>query len=137
MIRILAKQRPDGLDVIALGHAEGGERGTDVICAGVSALLFGYAAYLDTLVAGKRGDHNDDSANSRGSGDGDRSTDSSSINGSVERQVGDGYLRLCTHGFEGADMAAWTVTAAGLALIAAKYPDHVRSETGKERKTVC
>ena len=91
------------MELEACGHAAYAPRGADVVCAGVSALLFGYLAYLRS-VTGEDGEKG----------------------GWVECAEGDGYLRLRTHRMNGCDCAAWAVVSAGVRLIADAYPAHVR-----------
>ncbi len=115
MITVTMRRRADGLELTAAGHAGMAERGGDIVCAGVSALLFGYVAYVE----------------------GDRAVLSAWTPsvcevfgrggvGRVSRRMGDGELWVRTRGMRGADRAAWDVTAAGLALIADRHPDRVR-----------
>ncbi len=103
MIRIRALERGDGVDITAVGHAEYGPRGHDIVCAGVSALLYGFIAYLEALPpiatagAGGEGSH-------------------------LEYSEGEGLLRVTTRGLGGDDLRCWRVTAAGLRLLEAAYP---------------
>ena len=87
------------MELDAQGHAEHGAIGHDIVCAGVSALLYGLAAYLKEQ-AGK------------------------SQTGSVTCSEGCGWLYLQTKDMEG-DEAAFAVTAAGLTLIAQAFPEAV------------
>ena len=91
------------MEMEACGHAAYAPRGADVVCAGVSALLFGYLAYLRS-VTGEDGE----------------------TGGWVECAEGDGYLRLRTHRMNGCDCVAWAVVSAGVRLIADAYPACVR-----------
>ncbi len=91
------------MELEACGHAAYAPRGADVVCAGVSALLFGYLAYL----------------RSQAGGDGNR-------RGWVEFAEGDGLLQIRTHRMNGCDRAAWAVVSAGVRLIADAYPACVR-----------
>lgn len=103
MIRIRVLRRDGGLEMTAVGHAEQAPRGEDIVCAGVSALLYGFVAYLETLPpiataeAGGEYPH-------------------------LECSEGEGLLRIKTRGLGGADTNGWRVTAAGLQLIEAAYP---------------
>ena len=103
MIEIRMYPMGDGLVLSAEGHAGMAPRGHDVVCAGVSALLFGYAAYLESLGPCGEG----------------RSPH-------LECEEGDGRLRLVTRGLGGADLRGWSVVAAGLRLIEEAYPACVR-----------
>lgn len=112
MIDIRVIRRDGGLEITAAGHAEYGLRGRDIVCAGVSALLFGFVAYMErhALPSVEK---------ARGEAEaGDTPT--------FRRDVRDGYLWLCTHGWGGVDTAAWAVTEAGLSLIAHAHPACVR-----------
>ncbi len=131
MIFIRADQRMDGLEITAVGHAGYATRGQDVVCAGVSALLFGLLSYL--VAASSDVGMRETVIDGYSSGDcQNQKTALAHLRGSVERRVEDGSLWLLTHDMHGVDMTAWSVTAAGLALIAKQYPGHVRLETGKE-----
>ena len=91
------------MELEAYGHAAYAPRGADVVCAGVSALLFGYLAYLRS-VTGEDGE----------------------TCGWVECAEGDGFLHIRTYRMNGCDCAAWAVVSAGVRLIADAYPAHVR-----------
>ena len=113
MIEIKAVGWEDGLEVEACGHAAYAPRGADVVCAGVSALLYGYLAYLRS-VTGEDGE----------------------MRGRVAFAEGDGYLRICTRCMKGCDAAAWAVVSAGLRLIADAYPAHVRLTEAREELNI-
>ncbi len=118
MIRIRARRRGDGLELSARGHAGYASPGQDIVCAGVSALLFGYIAYLEGLSP---------IATAKGSS-------SEGETPHLEITEGDGYLRVRTRGLAGRDVEAWRVTEAGLSLIVSAYPayaavDPVPSQT--------
>ncbi len=106
MIRIRVLRRGDGLEISAVGHAGQAPRGQDIVCAGVSTLLYGFIAYLETLPpiataeAGGEVPH-------------------------LECSEGEGLLRVTTRGLGGADTRGWAVTEAGLRLIEAAYPAFV------------
>ena len=103
MIRIRALEKADGVDITAVGHAEYGPRGSDIVCAGVSALLYGFIAYLEGLSP---------SATAGACGEGSH----------LEYSEGEGLLRVTTRGLGGADLTGWRVIAAGLRLLEATYP---------------
>ncbi len=103
MIRIRVLRRDDGLEITAVGHAEQAPRGQDIVCAGVSALLYGFIAYLETLPP---------TATAEGGGELPH----------LECSEGEGLLRVKTRGLGGADILGWAVTAAGLRLIEAALP---------------
>ena len=103
MIRIRVLRRDGGLEITAVGHAEQAPRGQDIVCAGVSALLYGFIAYLETLPP---------IATAEASGEVPHLTCSE----------GEGLLRVKTRGLGGADTLGWAVTAAGLRLIQTAYP---------------
>ena len=103
MIEIRTLPREDGLALSAEGHAEMAPYGRDVVCAGISALLFGYLAYLRERPPDKVGElpH-------------------------LAWVEGEGVLQLETCGLGGADLQGWSVVEAGIRLIAEAYPDCVR-----------
>lgn len=108
----------DGLTLSAVGHAGYAPRGQDVVCAGVSALLYGFVAYLEGLApiatAG---------ASSEGGG-----------SPHLEVSEGDGRLTVKTRGLGGRDTDGFGVTEAGLRLIAACYPALVTLNVYADRK---
>lgn len=118
MIRIQVTKGDGGLELSAVGHAGYAPRGRDIVCAGVSALLYGFVAYLEETspIATAEGSHPE---------------------GSVtpwEVREEDGRLWVRTHGLDGEDGAAFASIEAGLRLIAACYPDFVTLDTHTQRK---
>ena len=103
MIEICTFPRADGLVVSAKGHAGMAPYGCDIVCAGVSALLFGYLAYLESI-----------------------SPAESSDSPHLEWREGDGVLQVATRDLGGADLRGWAVVEAGLRLIERSYPECVR-----------
>ena len=103
MIRIRVRLQGDGMSLQAVGHAGRAPRGRDTVCAGVSALLYGFVTYLEGLVpAAETGDE-----------------------GSVphmEYAEGEGFLRVETRGLQGEDILGWRVIEAGLCNIQSAYP---------------
>ena len=116
MICIRIMRREDGLDLFAHGHAGYAPRGQDVVCAGVSALLYGFIAYLEELLP---------IATAEGS-EGEFP--------SLRVQDKDGVLSVQTRGMGGADLDGLGVIRAGLALMAVAYPAHVMLDTNLHRK---
>ena len=120
MIRIRVTERDGGIELKAYGHAGYAPHGQDIVCAGVSALLYGFIAYLEGLspIA---------------------TAEASSFGGDMphlEVSEGDGALRVITRGLGGRDTDGFAVTLAGLSLIAACYPAFVTLDIptiGKER----
>ena len=109
MIRVQVTVRRDGLTLSAVGHAGFAPRGQDVVCAGVSALLYGFVAYLEGLAP-------------------IATAGAPSLGGAyphLEVSEGDGALRVITRGLGGRDIDGFAVTLAGLSLIAACYPAFV------------
>ncbi len=106
MIYIRILRGTDGVDITAVGHAGQGPRGQDIVCAGVSALLYGFVAYLESL-----------SPSATVGEDGGEPH--------LTCSEGDGRLRVTTRGLGGADLQGLAVTEAGLRLIAAAYPAYV------------
>jgi uncharacterized protein YsxB (DUF464 family) len=109
MIRIRSCPDGDGLLLVAEGHAGYAPCGEDVVCAGVSALLYGFVAYLEGLspIATAKRD----------------SKGREIPHLAVEEK--DGWLRVRTCGMGGLDRAGFAVIEAGLRLVAAAYPAHV------------
>ena len=97
------------MEITAEGHAGYGARGSDIVCAGVSALLFGYMAYLRGL-AKKDGI------------------------GQVSFEKREGYLRIRSTGLGALDAHALAVTREGLRLIAEVYPAHVTLVRSNDRE---
>ena len=110
MISIRIQRQKDGMRVAAVGHAGLAPRGYDPVCAGVSALLYGYIAYLEGLSPVK------ESGREAGLEAGQEEKPH------LERVEGDGYLTVTTRGLRGADLFGWQVTEAGLRLIRSAYP---------------
>ena len=116
MICIRMTEREDGVELSAHGHAGAAPRGQDVVCAGVSALLYAFVAYLEGLppiataeaVEGK--------------------------NPHLVVSEGDGLLEVKTFGLGGKDRDALAVICEGLGLIASRYPAHVMLDTHTHRK---
>lgn len=96
------------MELEAVGHAEHGAIGHDIVCAGVSAVLYGLAAYLEGQAAG-------------------------CPTGRVDRTESSGRLCLRTRGLAG-DETAFAVAAAGLGLIARAFPEAVRFISYEESK---
>ena len=96
----------------AYGHADHGAIGCDIVCAGVSALLYGLTAYLEIQAA-------------------------SYPEGRLEISESEGRLYMKTERLEGQE-TAFAVAAAGLKLIVKAFPEAVRftplSGVGDQRK---
>lgn len=103
MIEICSFPRENGLVVTARGHAGMAPCGRDIVCAGVSSLLFGYLAYLETI-----------------------SPSESRDKPHLEWHEGDGVLQVITRDLGGADLRGWAVVEAGLRLIERSYPECLR-----------
>ena len=114
-------RKPDGVVIQASGHADFAVRGRDIVCAGISALVFGTAAYLAEVVTSRQGiikEAEQDTA--QASSPADRLP-------ILHRAVGDGRVFLSTQGFpDGIDQRAADQLAAGIALIARTHPGNVR-----------
>ena len=119
MIRIRVTRRDSGLEIFAEGHAGYAPVGQDIVCAGVSALLYGFVAYLEGLspIATAEDSHPEGRAPL------------------WEVSEGDGRLWVRTHGSDGRDKAALAPIEAGLRLIAACYPHHVTLDTDTKGDT--
>ncbi len=124
MIRIRVCRHADGLEISAVGHADYAEWGRDIVCAGVSALLFGYLHYLLIHLPSAVADEGDDAHDHRRRGDsGDRRVPSAQASSPVVvYRMDEGTLWVRTRGADGMDGKAWEVTQAGLALIEEAYP---------------
>ena len=103
MIHIRILRGPDGVDMTAVGHAGQGPRGRDPVCAGVSALLYGWIAYLETLPPIATAEEGGEDPH-------------------LVCSEGEGRLRVTTRGLGGADIRSLAVIEAGLRLIQAAYP---------------
>ncbi len=96
------------MELEAHGHADHGAIGHDIVCAGVSALLYGLAAYLEGQVA-------------------------NCPSGRLDRTEAEGRLYLRTRCLEN-DETAFAVTAAGLDLMAKAFPGAVSFTSFEESK---
>lgn len=116
MICIRITEREDGLELSAHGHAGYAPRGQDVVCAGVSALIYGFIAYLEGLLP--------------------IATEKAARDGTPRLEVEDkdDVLRVRTYGMRGADTAGSAVLRAGLGLIASAYPSFVMLDAHIYRK---
>ncbi len=100
MIRIYAWRREEGMEVLAQGHAGYAVAGQDIVCAGVSALLYGFKSYLEAQSLLCKGSH-------------------------VDCAEWDGGLRLRSSGFAHLDKQAWGVIREGISLLSRAYPQYV------------
>ncbi len=90
------------MELLAQGHAGYDVAGHDIVCAGVSALLYGFKSYLEEQQM--------------------------RASGKVFSAEWDGGLKLRTQGFGGADTQGWEVIRAGIDQIAKHYPQYVNWE---------
>ena len=116
MICIRITKGEDGLELSAHGHAGYAPRGQDVVCAGVSALLYGFIAYLEGLAP----------IATVGVLEGD------TLGWTAKDE--DGILSIQTRGMGGADLDGLAVIQAGLGLIASSYPAFVMLDIHTKRK---
>ena len=116
MICIRMTKREDGVELSAHGHAGYAPRGQDVVCAGVSALLYGFVAYLEGLSPIATAEPPDGASPH------------------LEVEEGDGLLTVRTFGMGGKDLDGAAVIQAGLGLIASCYPTFVTLDTRIHRK---
>ena len=116
MICIHITEREDGLELSAHGHAGYAPRGQDVVCAGVSALLYGFISYLEGFLP--------------------IATEKTPREGTPRLEVEDkdDVLRVRTYGMGGVDTAGLAVIRAGLGLIATCYPSFVTLDANIHRK---
>ncbi len=108
MIHISMKRWAEGMELEAIGHANHGAIGRDIVCAGVSALLYSLAAYLEGQAA-------------------------VCPTGHLDRTEAAGRLYLRTRHLEGEE-TAFAVTEAGLGLMQRAFPESVRFMPLTERK---
>ena len=126
MIRICAERRADGIEISAIGHADFDIRGRDIVCAAVSALMFGFLHYLKTHLPSAAADESGEFPTVGGdSSGGSHASAEGALRPAVENRVEEGAVWVRTHGMNGIDEVAWSVTRAGLWLVAERYPDHV------------
>lgn len=116
MICIRITECEDGVELSAHGHAGYAPRGQDVVCAGVSALLYGFISYLEGLLP--------------------IATEKAARDGTPRLEVEDkdDVLWVRTYGMDGADTAGLAVIRAGLGLIASCYPSFVMLDAHIYRK---
>lgn len=100
MIMIRMKWGEEGIALEAIGHAEHGAIGHDIVCAGVSALLYGLSVYLEGEAKG-------------------------CPTGRFDRAESVGRLYLQASGLK-TEETALAVTKAGLCLIAEAFPEAVQ-----------
>ena len=114
MICVRVTRREGGATVTALGHAGYAPRGQDIVCAGVSAILFSLIAYLrgTPLIA---------TAEACG---GERPR--------LRVEEGDGRLVVEIVGSSSCYGEALGMAIAGLSLMATRYPAHVTLDTNEK-----
>lgn len=101
MIQVDVWRGDKQLTVYAHGHAAYAEVGKDIVCAGVSSLLYAYSLYLTA-----RGKLRDGYAK-------------------IESERG-GEMLIEIHQLEDKDVVAWEVVRGGLELLAREYPLHIK-----------
>ena len=116
MICVRITKGEDGLELSAHGHAGYAPRGQDVVCAGVSALLYGFIAYLEGLAPIATAE----------------ASEGDTLGWTAKDE--DGILSIQTRGMGGADLDGLAVIQAGLGLIAASYPAFVMLDIHTKRK---
>ena len=99
MISIHVWRGEEGVHLLAQGHAGYDVAGRDIVCAGVSAILFGLKSYLEKQ--------------------------KSRASESVFFIQWDGGLLISTKEFGETDRGAWDVTRASIEEIAKNYPQYV------------
>lgn len=127
MITIRAYCMEHGVAVYAKGHADFAPRGQDIVCAGVSALLYGYHAYLTTLPQfhGLR-----EVAVPEDCG----VLCISDCGAGLYVAPGQDSFTVISCRLDGEDERAWRVTEAGLRLLAESYPENVRLIDGEQEE---
>lgn len=110
MIRIRVTEREGGFTVSAFGHAGYAPHGQDIVCAGVSALLYGLVSFLrGSLPIATAGE---------------------CFSPRVEE--GDGTLTVEVTSPRPLYREALDLTVAGISLIAACYPAYVTLENNRK-----
>jgi uncharacterized protein YsxB (DUF464 family) len=94
------------MELTARGHAGVAACGSDPVCAGVSALLYGYLAFVEELLP--------------------------ETGGSLEAEEGEGFLRITHAGLGERGRQGFRAVEAGLRLIAEAYPRAVRLIQGRD-----
>ena len=117
MICIRVTEGDEGVEIAALGHAGYGPCGQDIVCAGVSALLYGLKAYLE--------EEPSLSAAEDPRGDGSQA--------SYGIWEGDGEVRIRIVASSPAYREAVAVVIAGLGLMARVYPAYVTLDMERRR----
>ncbi len=97
------------MEMTAIGHAGYAPVGEDIVCAGVSALLYAFLTYL-------------------------RDTACTRVDRQVAVEEGDGYLWVRCRGLTACDASALAVIETGLRLIARSYPTHVSITHSEEKE---
>jgi uncharacterized protein YsxB (DUF464 family) len=116
MIRVRITEGEEGCILSATGHAGYAPYGQDIVCAGVSALLYGLVSYLRaSLPIATAGESY---------GAGERS--------SLRVQEGDGMLAVEVNAPRPLCREALDVTVAGLGMMAAAYPAYVILENNRK-----
>lgn len=106
MITVRITDTADGVEIFASGHAGFAPAGQDIVCAGVSALVFGTMAYLSDTANAQR------AAGRAAVCQPDRGTD---------------WVWIMTRGYsDGMDRHAARQLAAGVRMMAEAYPQNVR-----------
>ena len=116
MICIRVTESEEGVEISALGHAGYGPRGQDIVCAGVSALLYGLKVYLEEEMPFA-------AAEPRQGG----------LQASYEVWEGDGELRIRIVAPSLAYREALAVVLSGLRLLSRFYPDYVTLDMERRR----
>ncbi len=116
MITVRACRQGNGIAVCAEGHANFAPHGQDIVCAGASALLYGYHAFLTALPSVRE-------LPSVSAGRGAlRAGDSGLF---LYEDVEADRFAVISQNLNGEDERAWRVISEGLRLLAEAYPENV------------
>lgn len=133
MTEIRVTQTQDALVITAEGHAGFAGRGEDVVCAGISALLCGTAAYLADLVRAGGGTVAGGASGEKKSAACDPDHPAAG-RPRLDREIRPGHLKLSASGLP-AGLPGHTAAqlCAGLGLIAEAYPAYLSLYVDRER----
>ena len=136
MIIVTRSEQEGASTLLVRGHAGYAAPGRDIVCAGVSALVFAYLSYLDGLAAPDRSTVGGENESATATSDGqvplsqdasgaEKPADDTSSAPCVRRRLGNGMLEVTSRGIP-EEQNAWALVRTGIALLAEAYPNHVR-----------
>ncbi len=137
MIIVSRSEQEGTTTLLVRGHAGYAAAGRDIVCAGVSALVFAYLAYLEGLAPSPEAKTDAENVPNAGTSaesvtppcetadTESKPTDNRSPERGVRRRLGNGMLEVTSSGLP-EEREAWALVRTGIALLAAAYPHHVR-----------